>query len=196
LHNYWNDPNLNENERFIRDFILNKRYVTNSDNEETIEDNNTNERQKSVLVPSKVDENLDQIDFSEDENIIQHQELFEKKYNFRYEEPDTEFIKTYPRTIADSMRRIDSKRKEKREEYKQRKEQEKKQKKDELKHLKNLKKREIMLKLEKIKKITGNDDLQLEIDDLDKDFDPDEHEKKMEVINLIFVSLKQRMHHM
>jgi len=36
------------------------------------------------------DENL-----SEDEKTIQKQEEFERKYNFRFEEPDQEFIKRY-----------------------------------------------------------------------------------------------------
>jgi 2-phosphoglycerate kinase len=36
------------------------------------------------------DENL-----SEDERTIQNQEEFERKYNFRFEEPDQEFIKRY-----------------------------------------------------------------------------------------------------
>ena len=79
------------------------------------------------------------------------------------------------------MRRKDTKRKEKREEYRKRKELEKQKKKEELKRLKNLKRKEINDKLEKIKKITGNHDLKLDIDELDKDFDPEEYERMMEV---------------
>ena len=125
---------------------------------------------------------LDYVDFSEEESIIENQEEFERKYNFRYEEPDPEFIKSYPRTLADSVRRKNTKRKEKREEYKKRKDLEKQRKKEEIKRLKSLKRKEIETKLEKIKKITGNDDLKLTVDDLEKEFDPEEYEKKMQTM--------------
>jgi protein KRI1 len=178
---------LGEGERYIRDFILNKRYLeksedeTDESNDEAVKNDDSKPGQKQPSGMKSFEAIAAEEDFSEEEKQIENQELFERKYNFRYEEPDPEFIKAYPRTIADSMRRKDSKRKEKREEYKTRKELEKKKKKDELKHLKNLKRREIMQKLEKIKKITGNHDLRLDVDDLDADFDPDEHERKMEV---------------
>ena len=79
------------------------------------------------------------------------------------------------------MRRKDTKRKEKRDEYKKRKEAEKQRKKEEIKRLKNLKRKEIQDKIEKLKRITGNFDLKLNVEDLDKDFDPDEYENKMQV---------------
>jgi protein KRI1 len=124
---------------------------------------------------------LDYVDLSEEEKIVENQEEFERKYNFRFEDPDPEFIKSYPRTVADSMRRKKIKRKEKREEYKKRKELEKLKKKEEIKRMKSLKRKEIEDKIEKLKKTTGINDLKLSVEDLDKDFDPDEYEKQIEV---------------
>ena len=45
-------------------------------------------------------------------------------------------------------------------------------KKEELKMLKSIKKREILDKLEKLKKITGNEDMAIKDEDIDGDFDP------------------------
>merc|ERR1712098_110937 len=92
---------------------------------------------------------------------------------------DEEFIKRYPRTIKDSMRREDDKRKKKRKEIEDRKKHEKEMKKEEIKMLKNMKKKEIMDKLEKLKQITGNDDMDLDEDDIEGDFDPEKYDKKM-----------------
>merc|ERR1712029_937304 len=52
-------------------------------------------------------------------------------------------------------------------------------KKEEIKMLKNMKKKEIMDKLEKLKQITGNDDMDLDEDDIEGDFDPEKYDKKM-----------------
>lgn len=133
---------------------------------------------------------LDFVDLSDEEKIIEHQEEFERKYNFRFEEPDPEFIKAYPRTIQDSMRREKTKRREKREETKKRKELEKTQRREEIKRLKNLKRLEIVDKLERLKKVAGLKAEQgakaakglagLSEKDLEADFDPDEYERRMQ----------------
>lgn len=120
------------------------------------------------------DENL-----SEDEQNIERQEEFEYKYNFRFEEPDQEFIKRYPRTLENSLRKKDTRRSEKRAELKKRKDDDKLRKKEELKELKALKRKEIEEKLEKLKEITGNDDFGIKIEDLEGDFDPNEYDQKM-----------------
>merc|ERR1711872_832914 len=106
-------------------------------------------------------------DLSEDEKNVKKQEEFEHKFNFRFEEPDEEFIKRYPRTIKDSLRKDGDKRVKKRKEVEERKKREKEIKKEELKMLKNMKKKEIMKKLETLKKITGNADMELDEDDIE-----------------------------
>jgi protein KRI1 len=90
-------------------------------------------------------------------------------------------LKRYPRTIDDSVRRKDDRRKLKRAERKQRKELEHQQKLEEIKRLKNLKKKEINDKIKRLKTIAGDDDLHVHIDDFDGDFDPKEYDRRMQV---------------
>lgn len=141
LRDFWTDPKLSRNDKFLRDYILNKKFVTG---DESVE----NEGYVDRIHDS--DDNL-----SEDEKTISKQEEFEHKYNYRYEEPDQEFIKRYPRTMENSLRKKDTKRAEKRVERKERKEEEKIKKQEELKRLKALKRKEIEEKIDKIREITG-----------------------------------------
>ncbi|XP_054717997.1 protein KRI1 homolog [Uloborus diversus] len=164
LRKYWNDPKLDEGEKFLKDFILNKKYIV-KDNEGEI--------------PTYDEITGDVEMLQEDEKILEQQEMFEHKYNFRFEEPDDEFIKRYPRTIGDSLRRVDSRRKVKRDEYAERKKKEKEQKREELKRLKALKRKEIEEKFMKLKEICGQDELNLDENDIESDFDPDKHDQKM-----------------
>lgn len=168
LRDFWLDPNLDPNEKFLRDYILNNKYMDKESYGVDLEYNQ---------VVHDSDENL-----SEDEKTIQKQEEFEWKYNFRFEEPDQEFIKRYPRTMENSMRKKDTRRAQKRAEIKERKEQEKQQKREELKQLKVLKRKEIEEKIEKLREITGNDDMCFDNVDFDSDFDPNEHDKRMKEI--------------
>lgn len=70
----------------------------------------------------------------------------------------------------------------KRAEKKQRKELERKQKLEEIKRLKNLKKKEIFDKMKRLKTVAGDEDLPVNIDDLDADFDPKEYDRRMQVV--------------
>jgi len=81
LREFWTDPNLDANEKFLRDYILNNKYANKEFYDTDLEYN-------QIIHDS--DENL-----SEDEKTIEKQEEFEHKYNFRFEEPDQEFIKRY-----------------------------------------------------------------------------------------------------
>ena len=134
LRDFWSKGDLDEDDAFLKDFILNKRYLgEDCDTEGRIHDSDGG--------------------LSEDEATVDKQEDFETKYNFRFEEPDQEFIKKYPRTIKDSMRNKESTRKQKREEVKERKRREKERRAEDLKQLKALKRREIEDKVKKLRKV-------------------------------------------
>nr|CAB3260077.1 protein KRI1 homolog [Phallusia mammillata] len=164
LDEYWRDPDLPEDETFLRDYILQHKYLDNEDHAESDE------------------EALNADDSDNDSSgglFVQKQETFERQYNFRYEEPDAELIKSYPRTIANSVRMSDNKTKKKREERKKRKEDEKRKKMEELKRLKQLKREEILEKINKLQEATGNTDIKFSAHDLEGDFNESEYDQRM-----------------
>ncbi|XP_062387910.1 protein KRI1 homolog [Sardina pilchardus] len=167
LKEYWNDPQLDEKECFLRDYVLNKGYL-DADDEDRI--------------PTYEELVQDDVEDSEEEgdSFLKKQEDFERKYNFRFEEPDSIKVKTYPRNIATSVRTKDERRKRKREEIKDRKTKEKEQKREQLKQLKNLKRGEIMEKLKQLQEVTGNEELAFSQHDLEGEFNPQQHDQLME----------------
>ncbi|XP_030572547.1 protein KRI1 homolog [Drosophila novamexicana] len=164
LKQYWSSNKLTQGESFLRDYILNKGYA------------NTNASE----IPTYDEIVGDNAPLSDDEQELEKQAEFEQKYNFRFEEPDADFIKRYPRTIEQSIRRTDDTRKEKRKEIKERKEQEKLQKMKELDLIKDMKRKEIEEKIRKLKAVTGNDELGFKDDELEEDFDPEAHDRRMQ----------------
>ncbi|KAM9843400.1 protein KRI1 homolog [Aulostomus maculatus] len=166
LRDYWSDPQLDDKECFLRDYVLNKGYLDNKDDER---------------IPTYDEVVQDDLEDSEEEGetFLQQQEDFERRYNFRFEEPAAEQIKTYPRNIVSSVRSKDDRRKCKREEMKARKKKEKQLKQEQLKQLKNLKRNEIMEKLKRLQELTGNEELAFSQADLEGDFDPQQHDQLM-----------------
>ncbi|KAK7873092.1 hypothetical protein R5R35_000372 [Gryllus longicercus] len=162
LHDYWTDPKLDSDEVFLRDYILNQKYLEDPDHQHAYHESvhDSCDLDTNTIMESRMD-------------------AFEKKYNFRFEEPDPEFIKRYPRNAESSLRRKDDRRKIKRQEVQERKEAEKEAKREKIKQLKAIKRKEILYKIEQIKKITGNDDVNLQDDDLEDDFNPEKHDQKM-----------------
>lgn len=159
LKEYWTSKTLTKDDQFLKDYILNRRYLENA------------------AIPT-YDEIVGTL--TDDEEEFEKQEEFEHKYNYRFEDPDKDFLKRYPRTIPDSVRAVDNKRKEKRKERQERKDQEKIQRKRDLDELNNLKKQEIEEKLQRLKDIAQNEKFNLKEDELESEFDPDEHDRRMQ----------------
>ncbi|XP_035435752.2 protein KRI1 homolog [Spodoptera frugiperda] len=159
----WSDPKLNEGEAFLRDYILNKKYLEEGD------------------VGEAEDKIRDDEELEADEARVEEQGKFERAYNFRFEEPDQEYLKRFPRTM-NYIRPKDDRRSKKRQEVRTRKEEEKKRKMEEIARLKALKLKEIQEKIAKIKEVTGNEELAFREEDLESEFDPEEHDKRMREI--------------
>ncbi|RIA98498.1 KRI1-like family C-terminal-domain-containing protein [Glomus cerebriforme] len=160
--NYKNNPNVDEDEAFLMDFILNRGWIDKDSD-------------KILSYEELIAEHHDEEDGKFEEAVDQ----FESKYNFRFEEEGSTKVITYARNLEGLMRRTDNKRKLQRQVRSERKEEEKKRKMEELKRLKNLKKKEIFEKLRKIKEITGNDTVGFDDVDLEEDFDPNKYDEKM-----------------
>ncbi|XP_026321080.1 protein KRI1 homolog [Hyposmocoma kahamanoa] len=163
LRALWSDPKLNDGEAFLRDYILNKRYL---------EEGDAGEAEEKI----RDDEELD-----EDEKRVEEQGQFERAYNFRFEEPDQEYLKRFPRTM-NYIRPKDESRARKRAEVRKRKEDEKKRKMEEIARMKALKLKEIQEKIARIKEVTGNEELAFKEEDIEGDFDPEEHDRRMKAL--------------
>ena len=109
-------------------------------------------------VPVEASANKDDVDDDEDEEEIDQSDRFESSYNFRFEEVDAlkenvsgggmfssmGQVVGHARSVDDSVRRKDTKRKDAREKRMEKKEKEKRQKEAELRRLKNLKRLEVL----------------------------------------------------
>ncbi|XP_050096374.1 protein KRI1 homolog [Anopheles aquasalis] len=157
LKHFWTSEKLSKEDAFLKDYILNKRFVQGGD------------------IPSYDDI----VATSEDEEELEKQEEYERQYNFRFEEPDPEYIKRYPRTVEDTVRIERNKRQEQRQALKERKQKEKEQQRRELEELKAVKLREIKERIQRLKEIAATEKLAMDEADLESDFDPDEHDRRM-----------------
>lgn len=159
LKEFWSSKSLSKEDVFLKDYILNKRFVDSSGEVPTYDD----------IVAT-----------SEDEEELEKQEEYERQYNFRFEEPDAEYIKRYPRNVEESVRIERNKRKEQRQILKERKQREKEQQKRELEELKAIKLQEIKDRIQKLKEIAATENMTLNEEELESDFDPEEHDRRMQ----------------
>jgi len=156
---FWReDEELDDSEKFLRDYILNKSW-----------------QETASLQPKEASED-------EDEEDLEDADDFEKDYNFRFEMEDGQQIQSHKRFQDSSVRERSDKRKRQRKEKSDRKETDKIRRTEELKRLKNLKKKEIVRRLQQLQEVTGNEEIPLGQLDLDADFDPDAHDQDMQKV--------------
>ncbi|KAK9809843.1 hypothetical protein WJX72_000250 [[Myrmecia] bisecta] len=156
------DKQLDDRERFLKEFIMNKGWVD----------------REGGYVPS-LEEVVEEAE--EDEAYLEHADQFEAEYNFRYEEPGSAQVVSYPRHVQGTVRKQDDRRKKQRTERAERKAAEAQQRQEEIKRLKNLKKHEMQDRLAKITEIAGTAAPPSEVVDaiLEGDFNPDEYDRRM-----------------
>uniref|UniRef100_A0A8U7N8U1 Protein KRI1 homolog n=1 Tax=Corvus moneduloides TaxID=1196302 RepID=A0A8U7N8U1_CORMO len=175
LQKFWSDPALEPGERFLRDYLLAgpqtpPRYTWIPP-------------QSPCNPPGPPRASLPSLDDSSDEGeqFLQRQQEFERRHNFRFEEPGAAQIQTFPRHIPTSVRRRDERRKEKREQIRERKKKDRARRREELKQLKNLKRQELAARIARIRDASGSDAFGLTDSLLQEDFDPARHDRLMAV---------------
>ncbi|KAG2055514.1 hypothetical protein BDR06DRAFT_321017 [Suillus hirtellus] len=157
-------------QEFLVNYILNRGWIDKS-------------KKRLPTYKDIADVKQEEPAMEDDDEFEEIADVFETSYNFRFEEPDAATIKSFPRNIASTVRRVDTTRKEGRERKKQRQEQELEKKHEEVKRLKALKMKEIRRKLECIGREGGvnisSDAEAFKEFDLDADWDPEAHDTQM-----------------
>lgn len=159
LSKYWKSESLDKNEQFLRDFIIQKAYLSDEEEEKIDEQSGWSKQQLE-------EEERSEEEYDSDDST--HRKLVKtyESTRFHHEEQDAEKIKRFPRQI-ESIRDIalKKKKKEKRTEMKERKKQ---QKEAELRKLRELKRNEIRDKISLLEKTTGTK-LESKLKDVDID---------------------------
>ncbi|EIW80545.1 Krr1-domain-containing protein [Coniophora puteana RWD-64-598 SS2] len=125
----------------------------------------------------------DDEEVAEDEEDFEDMaDAFEVSYNFRFEEPGADQIKSFPRDLSASVRRTETTRKDARQRRKERKDAERAARAEEVRRLKALKMRELRRRLERIGREGGLEGAEADAFadfDLDADWDPEAHDAQM-----------------
>ncbi|KAI9289760.1 KRI1-like family C-terminal-domain-containing protein [Umbelopsis sp. AD052] len=164
--NYRENPNVDKDEAFLIDYVLNRGWVDKDANK----------------VPSYNEVVDEEAGSDADEEYLDKVDRFESAYNFRFEEEGGTHLVSHARDIDGSVRKKDNRRKLQRQARLGRKDEEKLQKDEELKRLKNLKMKEIEERLKMIQDITGNSVAGIDKIDLTGDFDGDAYDSQMKTI--------------
>ena len=178
---------IENGDKFLLDFITNKRWIDQEDADTDDED---------PVRPLDLNDNGNESDASLKD--LERMDDFESKYNFRFEEANENSgaaisVVGYSRsTLSDTIRRKDDSRKVKRQQRKERKAAERKAKEERLKRLKNARKEELEERIGQIKAVLGEKSMKEsenaadeDIDEemvaklMEGDFDPDEFEEMM-----------------
>ncbi len=89
LTSFWGNPQLDKGEQFLRDYILNQGHRDNIKlSVPTYEE--------VVGVASDSEQEVAVASDSEDEEALEEQEDFERQFNFRFEEPDSDLVSVRP----------------------------------------------------------------------------------------------------
>ena len=182
LRRYMYGEQLNEDERFLRDYVLNAMWKNPAAARGG--DDAEGEGEEEEGGGGRPGADGDGEDEDEDE-FSDRADDFERKHNFRYEEAGSAQLVSHPRHDKNSIRRQAqlSRKKEAEDARKARKEEARAQKEAELKRLKNLKKREILDRLRLIESVSGGAGQLSEVD-LSGDFDPEQWDQRMaEIFN-------------
>ncbi|KIH48533.1 hypothetical protein ANCDUO_21397, partial [Ancylostoma duodenale] len=89
LKEAWKNPNIDENEKFLRDYLVNKDFIPDVEDQYVFPVLLSNFAREQVFFSMVTLDDLREIE--EDEKDLDRQRDFEHKYNFRFEEPDQEF---------------------------------------------------------------------------------------------------------
>ncbi|XP_015791922.1 protein KRI1 homolog [Tetranychus urticae] len=192
LANYWSKKDLDNREQFLKDYILNRKYLDPADREQNKFNPKVKSAEQFANMSSKPIENESSEDDDDDGDDDDNKEMniserltnLNDKTAYHFQETNAEVIKRYPREV-ESVRNIASlgSRNLRRAEIKERKAKEKQ---EALQRFRELRRAEVRAKLAKLKEISGNDrllageepDIDAIVDDI-TNFDPDKYDQCM-----------------
>ncbi|UZJ56351.1 hypothetical protein CBS101457_005671 [Exobasidium rhododendri] len=177
------DGTEQENEDFLMNYVLNRGWLENPSEAPR---NKVKKERKEKIDDIEVEQGNDGFsDLDSEDSYDSRAEAYENAYNFRFEELEggeaESQIQSYARNPIGSVRRTEDKRKKEREERAKRKQEEKEEKKREIDRMKDLKRKSIVDRLKKLKEATGSTNVDFERFQLDAEFDPEEHDRLMQV---------------